>query len=176
MGGEKSSCLGPNGLWGVARSPSFSPAHPFLRPSGSATHPEPHILLHPGPHSPPCGPEFFQAALLVPHDPPRHPTTSSSRFSGLVEPGSRQRLPGSGVSATRCLFCPVPTTSPSLLSSPAFDLGHPLVFWGDPKRGPPGHSSLWPPGVRLCPAGRKVLVHFHAISQALETRASWRGA
>lgn len=49
-------------------------------------------------------------------------------------------------------------------------------FWEQLKRDPSGHFSPWPPGVRLCLAGRKVLVRFHPVGQALEVKASWGGA
>lgn len=163
-GREGSSCLAPNGLWGVARSPFLSLAHPFLRPSGPATHPEPpHTHTPWAPFSTLRGQNSFRQLLLVPYNPPRHPTSSSSRFSGLVGLRGGSLVEGKG-SPGSGFFLPLDVSfvlsqppPPNLLSSPPF-LPWPsflVKFWGDLKRGPSSHSSRWPPGVRLCPAGRK---------------------
>lgn len=139
---------------------------------------------HPGPHSPSCGPKFFQAAPprpSGPHPHPRYSTSHCSRFSGQVGLRGRNLVGGKGSSGSEffcqwisLLSCPKEPLQISSQHLP-FHLGHPgsVKFWGDLKRSPSGHSSRWPPGVRLCPAGRKVLASFHPISQALESRASW---
>lgn len=67
---------------------------------------------------------------------------------------------------TSLLSCPNPPVPSDQTSSHhlPFHLGHPGSgeVVGRLEKGPPSsHSTPWPPGVRLCPAGKKVLVSSH---------------
>lgn len=67
-----------------------------------------------------------------------------------------------------------PPSTPLLVISP-FTLAILALekFWGYPKRGPSGHFSPWPPGVRLCPAGKMVLVN-RSNSPTPQSARPWR--
>lgn len=123
-GGREAAAWGP---MGCGASPALLPSPQHTPSSGPQALPptqSPHILIHPGPHSPPCGPKFFQAA---PPSPSRPSQTSHLKLfqvlwpSGLKgwEPGRRQRFPGSGFSChwMSLLSCPTTPSKPPFITS-----------------------------------------------------------
>lgn len=120
----------------------------------------PPTYSHPvGPIPHPVGQNSFRQSFLAPHYPPRHSLFSWSRFSGLMcFHGSSLRAEEgvSGFFFVTAVFCPAPTTlHTSFCSHLLFHFGHPGsgAVLGRLEKGPSGHSSPWPPGVRLCPVG-----------------------